>query len=174
MGKETRKILVVSHCYFNDAAKLKNESIEEAKNERRKKRDFLTKMLAEGVELIQLPCPEFLLYGSNRWGHAASQFDTPFYREASKRMLEPIILQLMEYQKHAERFELLGVLGIDGSPSCGIHFTYDAEWGGELGENPDLEQTISSIKRMERPGVFMEVFMEEATKANLEIEFKAL
>ena len=169
-----RKILVVSHCFFNDGTKLKYENIEDAKKEREQKRNFLRKMLDEGVELIQLPCPEFLLYGANRWGHVASQFDTPFYKEASKKLLEPILLQLREYQKNEDRFELLGVVGIDGSPSCGIQYTYDGNWGGEFSGNPNFEQTMASIKKIEKPGIFMEVFMNELKNANVEIGFHTM
>ncbi len=171
MEEKKKKILVVSHCFLNDATKLKYENKEEANKEREQKRDFLRKMLDEGVELIQLPCPEFLLYGANRWGHAASQFDTPFYKEASKKLLEPIILQLKEYQNHGDRFELLGVVGIDGSPSCGIEFTYDGNWGGEFSGNPNFEETMASIERIEKPGIFMEVFMKELKNENIDIDF---
>lgn len=171
---EKRKILVVSHCFFNDGTKLRYEDREEAEKERKQKRDFLRKVLTEEVELIQLPCPEFLLYGANRWGHVASQFDTPFFREACKKLLEPVILSLREYQKYPQRFELLGVVGIDGSPSCGVHFTYDADWGGDFSGNPLLEQTLSSIERVEKPGIFMEVFQEELKRADIELKFCAM
>lgn len=166
-----KKILVVSHCFFNDGTKLRYEDRGEAEKERKQKREFLKKMLTEEVELIQLPCPEFLLYGANRWGHAASQFDTPFFREACKKMLEPIVLMLQEYQQNPQRFELLGVVGIEGSPSCGVHFTYDGDWGGDFSGNPKLEQMLSSIGRVEKPGIFMQVFAEELKRAGVELKF---
>ena len=172
--EERKKIVLVSHCFLNNATKLKYENKEEARKERKEKQDFIKKMLYEGVELIQLPCPEFIIYGSNRWGHAASQFDTPFYRNTAKKLLEPVILQLKEYQSHPERFEIIGVVGIDGSPSCGIHYTYDGDWGGEFSANQNLSGTLASIKRIDKPGIFMDVFMEEAKRAGLNIEFHSL
>ena len=115
-----QKILFVSHCFLNDAAKLKHQNLEAQQSERISKRAFLKQILDSDIELIQLPCPEFLLYGSNRWGHAVSQFDTPFFRKEAERMLEPFVMQIEEYLSSPERFELLGIVGIDGSPSCGV------------------------------------------------------
>lgn len=168
------KILLVSHCFFNDGTKLKHQDIQSQSEERAEKRHFLKRMLDDGVELIQLPCPEFILYGSNRWGHAASQFDTPFFRKESERMLEPILLQLEEYAAYPERFEILGIIGIDGSPSCGVHFTYDGDWGGEFTSNPDLNGTFSTLKQESKSGVFIDVFKKLLKDRNLKISFYSI
>ena len=82
-----QKIVIVSHCFLNDAAKLRNQDAADMEQERTKKRSFLRQLLERGIEVIQLPCPEFILYGCNRWGHAASQFDTPHFRQEARNML---------------------------------------------------------------------------------------
>lgn len=166
-----QKILFVSHCFLNDGAKLKNQNREEMKRERTEKREILKSVLDAGIEIIQLPCPEFLLYGANRWGHTASQFDTPFFRRESKKMLEPFLLQIEEYKANPERFELIGVVGINGSPSCAVTFTYDGEWGGELSGNTDLPQILTALKREEKPGIFMKVFKEMLAEKGIELPF---
>lgn len=167
------KIFVVSHCFLNNAAKLKNQETSELRKERRAKREFLTRMLSENVEIIQLPCPEQCLYGCNRWGHAASQFDTPHFRRESRRMLEDITAQLTEYCSLPERYKVLGIVGIDGSPSCGVNFTYDADWGGEF-KNQDLPTLASSLKKVNKAGIFMEVLKEMLQERNLMIPFATL
>lgn len=48
-------------------------------------------------------------------------------------MLLPIVMQLEEYAAYPDRYDILGVYGINGSPSCGVDYTYDGDWGGELG-----------------------------------------
>lgn len=169
-----QKILFVSHCFLNDAAKLKNQNFEEQQSERAAKRSFLKYALDCDVELIQLPCPEFILYGSNRWGHAASQFNTSFFRKESRHLLEPFIMQIEEYLSHPERFEILGILGIDGSPSCGIHYTYDGNWGGELNGNSNLAQSLHSLSKTDCPGIFMEIFQQILREHNLNIPFFSL
>ena len=166
-----QKILFVSHCFLNDGAKLKNQNLSEMERERKNKREFLKKILDADIEIIQLPCPEFILYGAKRWGHAASQFDTAFFRKESRNMLDTILLQIEEYSSHPERFEILGIVGINGSPSCGVRFTYDGEWGGEFSGNPNLKETLASLKKEEKPGIFMKVFMEMLEERGYKIPF---
>ena len=86
-------------------------------------------------------------------------------------MLKPFLLQIEEYSSHPERFEILGIVGINGSPSCSVRFTYDGEWGGEFSGNPHLQETLSSLKKEEKPGVFMKVFMEMLEERGYKIPF---
>ncbi|WP_461812306.1 CD3072 family TudS-related putative desulfidase [Faecalimonas sp.] len=169
-----QKIVFVSHCFFNDAAKLKNPNLFELEKERTNKRKFLKKILDQGIEIVQLPCPELILYGVNRWGHAASQFNTAFFRKASRKMLEPYILQIEEYSSCPERFEILGIVGIDGSPSCGVKFTYDGEWGGEFTGNENVLSVLSGLQKVEKSGIFIKVMKDMLMEKGYEIPFYSL
>ena len=137
--------------------------------EREEKRKFLHRILEMGIEVIQLPCPEFWLYGSNRWGHAASQFDTPFFRQQVKKMLGSYVLQWKEYKTYQKRFEILGIVGIDGSPSCGVNYTYDGEWGGEFSGNPDIGGMLKTIKKEEKSGIMIQVLKEMMREEQIDI-----
>lgn len=132
---------------YNDAEMAAEEAL---------RRKFLKKALEDGVQIIQLPCPEFLLYGSRRWGHVSDQFDTPYFRRECRRMLSDTILQLKEYRSNDSRFDVLGVVGIDGSPSCGVDYTCRGEWGGNLSDRSDLGETIASARLVEGMGVMMD------------------
>lgn len=167
--KMKQKIVIVSHCFFNDASKLSHQNREEQEAERKEKRIFLQKLLQQGAEIMQLPCPEFLLYGSRRWGHASSQFDTPFFRKECEKMLEPFVMQWKEYRAFPDRFEIIGIVGIDGSPSCGINATYDGDWGGEFQDMDRVKKAVGTLKRKERSGIFMEVLKEMMEKEELYI-----
>ena len=70
-----------------------------------------------------------------------------FFRKETERMLESFVMQIEEYLSSPERFELLGIVGIDGSPSCGVHSTYDGDWGGELTGIPDLTESIQTLQK---------------------------
>lgn len=169
-----QQILIVSHCFFNDAVKLKNQNADDMKKERRLKRAFITQMLSQDIEFIQLPCPEFILYGSRRWGHAASQFNTPHFRREARLMLEPIVMQLEEYNQFPKQYEILGILGIDGSPSCGVNYTYDGDWGGELGDGEHLPQVLQTLEKISGPGVLMEVLKEMLDEKHLPVRLYSL
>ena len=147
-------ILIVSHCILNNASKVaQDETLLE--KEYLERDALISAVMKKGVQMIQLPCPEFMLYGSKRWGHVRDQFDNPFFRRECRRMLDPVMLQLKGYADDRERFSLLGVVTVEGSPSCGGDLTCSAEWGGELCRDT-IDDLIDSVRMVEEPGVFME------------------
>ncbi|MGI6080906.1 MAG: CD3072 family TudS-related putative desulfidase [Candidatus Avilachnospira sp.] len=167
-----KKILFVSHCILNTASKvvLYNKDEIEAEEELRLK--FLNKAISEGIQIIQLPCPEFTLYGPRRWGHTSNQFDNTFFRKHCKKILTPIIDQLKEYLANEDFFEVLGIVGIDGSPSCGVDYTCFADWYGSFECRQGLEDTLSSCKLIKKSGIFMDVLKEMLREEGLEDKVK--
>lgn len=165
-------ILTVSHCILNNASKVAQD--EKLLEQEYLERDVLiTLAMNKGVQFLQLPCPEFMMYGSKRWGHVKDQFDNPFFRQECRRMLEPVILQLKEYANDSERFTLLGVVTVEGSPSCGGKLTCRADWGGEL--NPDtVSDLIDSVRMAEESGVFMEELRVMIKDSGLNIPFMSI
>ena len=150
-----KKILFVSHCILNTASKVVLYNQEEIDAEEDLRLKFMTKALNAGVQLVQLPCPEFTLYGSRRWGHVSNQFDNPFFRQHCRKILKPIILQLKEYLSNPS-FEVLGIVGIDGSPSCGVDYTCEADWYGSFEGRTGLQETLNEARLVNRHGVFMD------------------
>ena len=151
-----QKILVVSHCILNTCSKVISYNEAEQKDEARHRRNLLEYVLKKDIQMIQLPCPEFIMYGTKRWGHVRDQFDNPFFRKQCRQMLEPIVLQLKEYAANPERFWLEGIVAIDYSPSCGYHVTCKGDWGGELNGCTGLKQKLETLVTVPEPGVFME------------------
>lgn len=163
------KILVVSHCILNISSKVLSYNEAEQKTEAVHRKRLLEYVIENQIQLIQLPCPEFLIYGSRRWGHVKEQFEHPFFREQCRKMLEAVVMQLKEYASDPERFQLMGVVAIDYSPSCGYHATCKGDWGGELGGCPDLQRKIDSLSIGKEPGVFMEELIKLLREAQLDI-----
>ncbi|MBQ6478644.1 MAG: hypothetical protein IJI44_04660 [Erysipelotrichaceae bacterium] len=155
-----KKIVFVSHCILNTASKvvLYNRKDIDAEEELRLR--FMRKALDKGVQIVQLPCPEFTLYGAKRWGHVSDQFDNPFFRKHCRRILEPVIDQLKEYLSNKDRFEVLGIVGIDGSPSCGVDYTCYGECLGAFDGRSDLEDTLQGIRLDKGRGILMDVLQE--------------
>ncbi len=151
-----QKVVFVAHCILNTASKVVMYNDAEMAAEEALRREFLQKALEDGVQIVQLPCPEFLLYGSRRWGHVSNQFDTPYFRKECRRMLAEILLQLKEYRSNDSRFKVMGIIGIDGSPSCGVDYTCRGEWGGNLSDRDDLQKAISSARLVEGMGIMMD------------------
>ena len=165
-----KKILFVSHCLLNPAAKVRTYK---PSREDALRKAFLHQAIEADVQLVQLPCPELLQYGSQRWGHTKEQFDHPFFRHRCREMLEPVLLQLQDYLAHPEEFEVLGFLGIDGSPSCGVKYTCHGAWGGEF-SGRDVEKVLKTCRCAAGAGVMVEVFQQMLKEQNLSIPMSAL
>ena len=160
-----KKIDFVSHCILNTASKVVLYNREDIDAEEKLRPQFLQKALDKGIQIVQLPCPEFTLYGAKRWGHVSDQFDNPFFRKHCQEILEPVIDQLKEYLNNDDRFEVLGIVGIDGSPSCGVDYTCYGNCLGTFDGRTDLEETLQSIRLDKGMGVFMDV-LDELLKQN--------
>ena len=67
------------------------------KQEEKSRQEFVMKAVEQGIQLVQLPCPEFTLYGPKRWVHTREQFDNPFFREHCRKILSPVLTQMKAY-----------------------------------------------------------------------------
>ncbi|MDR0587227.1 MAG: hypothetical protein LBG26_08315 [Treponema sp.] len=162
-----QKILFVAHCVLNTASKVVMYNNEEIAQEEALRRRFVHAALDSGVQLIQLPCPEFTLYGSKRWGHTSDQFDNPFFRRHCRKLLKRPLDEAAAYLADPERFELLGFVGIDGSPSCGVDYTCTGPWGGNLTSRNDLPAVLSQVTLIPMAGIFFDEVKKLLAKRGL-------
>lgn len=109
--QRSKKILLVSHCILNQNTVIENEA--RAEGAILSATEWATK---EGFGILQLPCPEFTFLGLNRPSMTYEQYNTPEYRKHCRKILDPVLNQAIEYLKNS--FEIAGLLGIKGSPSC--------------------------------------------------------
>lgn len=162
-----KKIIFVSHCILNTSSKVVMYNTLEMEKEENARKSFLKYCIDNDIQIIQLPCPEFTLYGSKRWGHVSNQFDNPFFRKHCRKILMPIIDQLKEYLNNNESFEVLGIMGINGSPSCGVEFTCSGDWFGSFEERKDLDKTLSTASIKYDKGIFMDELNKLLNENNL-------
>lgn len=150
-------ILFVGHCILNTCAKVVLYNEVEIAAEEALRRRFLSEAVSRGVQLIQMPCPEFTLYGAKRWGHVSDQFDNVFFRRHARAILTPVLDQLEEYLSCPDRYRVLGFAGIDGSPSCGVKYTCKGpRWGGAFDGRTDTGDVLSDVSLAKAPGIFVQ------------------
>ncbi|GBF35608.1 hypothetical protein DCCM_4737 [Desulfocucumis palustris] len=104
-------------------------------------------LMEKQIGIIQLPCPEMVVYGIKRWGHVREQFDTLFFREKCQDIIKPITYQLLDYVKNG--YKVIGIIGVDGSPSCGVNLTCSGDWGGEFLGNIDVLNKVTQLSQVE-------------------------
>ena len=161
-----KDIILVSHCMLNTFSKVESFGEEEGREEARRK--VMQTIIENGIGIIQLPCPELIMYGTKRWGHVKNQFDTPHFRNVCRCEFEIYLQQLQEYINNG--YNIIGILGIDGSPSCGVDLTCVGDWRGEIGSNPNLRQTIDSIKYVREKGVLIDEISKVLSENGIELE----
>lgn len=167
-----KKIVFVSHCILNTAAKVVLYNQEEIDAEEALRKKFMREVIDREIQVVQLPCPEFTLYGARRWGHVSDQFDNVFFRSHCRRILTPVMEQLKEYLANEDFFEVLGFVGVDGSPSCGVDYTCKGNWYGSFEGRRNLDETLSDCHLVKRPGVLMDTLMEMLREEGLDKKIK--
>lgn len=168
---KNKKIIIICHCLINSNSKVYNFGIVKEDFEQRKK-DLINLFINNNIGIIQLPCPELTCYGCNRWGHVKEQFDTPHFRKTCKTLLENYVDQIEDYIKND--FSILGVIGINGSPSCGVDKTCSGKWYGELSSNENLSNMLSSLTVVDEAGVFIEELISIFKTKNIKIPILGL
>lgn len=141
-----KKIVILSHCILNEKSKAKGYVQEPETIEK-----VVLPYIQEGIGIIQLPCPEFTYLGNLRWGMTKDQYDTPAFRKHCRKILMPIIEQIEEYVNRG--FSVVEIVGIKGSPSCGVFETCTGYTGGELSEESFKKQ---KAKLVSGSGVYIE------------------
>ena len=118
-----KNLLIVSHCILNNAAKVEQDEAELAE-EYKIREELMQLILKKDVQLLQLPLSGiYYVWDLRDGGHVKNQFQHPFYMEQCRKILEPVLLQLQEYAQHVEKFHVLGIVSVEGSPNCGYHLT---------------------------------------------------
>ena len=76
---------------------------------------------------VQLPCPEALYLGLERWAVTRNQLDVPQFRRFCRTLIEPYadLLQMLAHEGASLR-----IVGLAGSPSCGVEMTSSGYTGG--------------------------------------------
>jgi len=85
---------------------------------------------AYDVGVVQMPCPEITYGGLNRWSQTKEQYATSIFRRHCKQIAISITDQVQGYLKNG--FKVYAILGVDGSPTCGVNETSVGFRGGDV------------------------------------------
>jgi predicted secreted protein len=113
------------------------------------------KFKAEGP-LIQLPCPEALYLGLDRWAVTRNQLDVPEFRRFCRSLIVHYadLIGMMASQGAS-----INIVGVATSPSCGIFTTSTGYQGGRVQASPH--------RHVPGRGVFMEELIGELERRGI-------
>ena len=100
--------------------------------------------------VVQLPCPEALYLGLERWAVTRNQLDVPQFRRFCRALIEDYADLLEMLSREGAH---LHIVGVAGSPSCGVETTSSGYTGGGVRE--------SEHARVSGRGVCMEELLAE-------------
>ena len=139
----SRKVIFLAHCLLNQ-----NSVVVGSAKRAGPVAEVLEGLIERGVGIVQLPCPEITHYGLRRFWAVKEQYNNPGFRSHCKELATRIEQMISEYQRNG--YAVVALVGIKGSPSCGISEVGSSEdWMG-----PPFEAKKSS--RVPSTGVFME------------------
>ncbi len=157
--KRSGKIILVAHCILNQ-----NSRVFGLARFPGMINEIINVLKERNVGILQMPCPELLFAGLNRWSRTKEQYDTPIFRRYCRKLAITLVDQIEEYLKN--EIKILAILGIDGSPTCGVNETSKGFKGG------DLEKiSIPEVTHVKGLGIFMEELQRELKKRSLNIYF---
>jgi len=128
--KRSKKVVIVSHCVLNQ-----NTKLDRCAHFSGAVTNIVELLISNGIGIIQAPCPEMLYLGLNR---GAAIDSTPSVEEEDTRIAremwsangihlcceiaQNLIDQVEDYRRNG--FTVLGMIGINGSPTCGVETTW--------------------------------------------------
>ena len=155
--KRSKKLALVAHCILNQNSRV--SGLAERSSSITEIIEFLTQ---NGIGIIQMPCPELVYAGILRPSKTKEQYDNATFREQCRKIAKKLANQIQEYEKGGIKLKL--VIGVDGSPSCGV-----SETSGILME--ELRSVLAE-KRISAPfhGICYERLKEDITKLEKSIK----
>ena len=110
------KVVFLSHCMLNQNARIVGAADFPAMFE--PLIDYLQK---KQVGFIQMPCPELYCLGLGRRAVRVG-LESPAGRQRLERLIDDLVFTIREYL--FQGFEIVGILGKQGSPACGVTRTW--------------------------------------------------
>lgn len=150
----SKRVIFVAHCVLNQ------NSISDGTTDYPSAHvDIVRALMDAQVGIVQMPCPELCCLGLDRGNIYGAESpvvveNTRIRKEMKKSahlaaLVNLVILQIEQYHKHG--FTILGIVGINRSPSCGVETTSDYN------------------EEIEGQGVFIAAIQEALAAKNLSI-----
>jgi predicted secreted protein len=150
--KRRRRVVFISHCWLNINARFPEGAAFEGANTA-----LMGVLLEEGLGIIQMPCPEYLCLGLEKYdyGKVIGEELTVCFRKTA----ETVVSQVKDHLSLG--FEVVGIMGMDPSPSCGVKTTKG---------RGTMEGTDTDTVEKPGPGIFIEELQNLLRREGLEKE----
>lgn len=111
--KRSGKLALVAHCILNQ-----NSRVFGLAEKAGMINEIVRFFMRNNVGVVQMPCPELVYAGLSRAPKTREQYDNLRFRKTCRKIAEQLAEQISEYRR--QKIKLKVVIGVDGSPSCGV------------------------------------------------------
>ncbi len=148
--RRSKQIFVLHHCLLNQNARAKGLA---------KRRGVVEEIVEEAIRngwgIYQIPCPELRFLGMEREPMSKTRYDTEEFRVICKEIAREVAEDLRRFVEVG--YEIKGIAGVEGSPSCGVNLTHIGEGGEE--------------KLVEGEGILVEEIKKALAKNGIRINY---
>ena len=129
----SQKVVLIAHCLLNQNSISDGTAVYPAAF-----KDMIQMFLDADVGIVQMPCPELCCLGLDRGNIRGAdspvvvvntrirrEMQTTDTYENLTSLADYVMLQLLEYRKYG--FQILGIIGANRSPNCGVETTSDCD-----------------------------------------------
>ena len=152
MSRKDRKIILIAQCLVNPYCRVhilgQNFPLSH---------ELMNYLMEKRVGIIQYPCPETTAMGLKRNPQGRQQYDNIFFRNHCKELLKVPMFMVREFIR--SNYRLVGYIGLENSPTCGIHWgehkvnRYNTESPNPV-EQPEPDEPVLM-------GIMAEILSEE-------------
>jgi len=111
--ERSKRVIFISHCILNQ-----NTVVHPLARAKGAYTDIIEELMHNEIGIHQLPCPEYNYLGLRREPMTKEEYDTYDFRTINKNIAFDTLGIIHEYLSND--FEILGIIGINESPTCGI------------------------------------------------------
>jgi predicted secreted protein len=187
----SRRVIFLSHCLLNENVRYAGGATRPGGVD-----ELVDAVQAAGVGICQMPCPEqqvwggvgkrrlMMMFGADGRGlRPVRRLMTPIFlaytRWRYRRLAREVVASIADYQRSG--YLVVGVVGVDGSPSCGVRLTLELERAADALAACDPAATdttrfndrVVSANTVPGPGLFIAAMRGESKRRGLTVNLFA-
>jgi len=143
-------VIFLSHCLLNENTRYLGGACRKACVD-----ELVDELQKQGIGIVQMKCPEQktwggvlkreMLMGYGIKGTILNAFRTPYMmyfiwktKRSFKKIAQDVVSEIKDYMDSG--FEVMGIIGIKGSPSCGVSASMDLKKSADFVAQLDIEK----------------------------------
>lgn len=148
--RRSKQLIVLHHCLLNQNARARGLAKRKGAIE-----EIVEEAVKNGWGIYQIPCPELRFLGVEREPLSKTRYDVFEFRILCRNISEEVAEDIKRFLEVG--YEIIAIVGIEGSPSCGVYLTHIEEMGEE--------------KLVEGEGILVEEMKKALAKRGINVNY---